>query len=232
MNELTDAMVVTIKDAAKKMTGADRRAFEAQVVLDYLGGDARLAETVFGWSRKTVKRGLEELRTGVVIPDKPRKKLLKAEVKNPQLAQDIRDLVDPQSQADPKFQTTFAYTRITAKAVRQALIEQKNYRDEELPAERTVSTILNRMGYRLRAVQKTKPVKRVPETDEIFENVKQANAESDAREDSLRISIDGKAKVNVGDFSRGGKSRGIESVQALDHDFGSKKSWLPSEYSK
>lgn len=232
MNELSEAMVVTMKDAAKKMTGPKRRAFEAQAVLDHLGGDARLAETVFGWSRKTVKRGIEELRTGVVIPDKPRKKLLKAEVKNPQLAQDIRDLVDPQSQADPKFQTTFAYTRITAKAVRKALIEQKNYRDEDLPAERTMNTILNRMGYRLRAVQKTKPLKRIPETHDIFENVKQANAESDARENSLRISIDGKAKVNVGDFSRGGKSRGIESVRALDHDFGSKKNWLHSEYSK
>ncbi len=87
-----------------------------------------------------------------------------------------------------------------------------------------MNTILNRMGYRLRAVQKTKPIKRIPETHDIFENVKQANTESDAREDSLRISIDGKAKVNVGDFSRGGKSRGSESVQALDHDFGSKKS--------
>jgi len=224
MNELSKAMVVTMKDAAKKMTGANRRAFEAQAALDYLGGDARLAETVFGWSRKTVKRGIEELQTGVEIPDKPRKKLLKAEVKNPQLAQDIRNLVDPQSQADPKFQTTFAYTRITAKAVREALIEQKNHLDEELPAERTMSTILYRMGYRLRAVQKTKPIKRIPETHDIFESVKQANAESDAREDSLRISIDGKAKVNVGDFSRGGKSRGSESVEALDHDFGSKKS--------
>ncbi len=81
MNELTEAMVVTIKDAAKKMRGADRRAFEAQVVLDYLGGDARLAETIFESSRKTVKRGLEELRTGIAIPDRPRKKLLKAEVK-------------------------------------------------------------------------------------------------------------------------------------------------------
>ncbi len=56
-------------------------------------------------------------------------------------------MVDPQSQADPKFQTTFSYTRITAKGVRDALIEQKNYRDEQLPAERKMSTILNRMGY-------------------------------------------------------------------------------------
>lgn len=39
MNELTETMVATIKAAAKKMTGANRRAFEAQAALDYLGGD-------------------------------------------------------------------------------------------------------------------------------------------------------------------------------------------------
>jgi len=34
----------------------------------------------------------------------------------------------------------------------------------------------------------------------------------------LRISIDTKAKVKIGDFSRGGEARGGEPVQALDHD--------------
>ena len=61
MDELTEAMVKTIKDAAKKITGANRRAFAAQVAVDFLGGDPRLTETVFGWSRKTVSKGLEEL---------------------------------------------------------------------------------------------------------------------------------------------------------------------------
>jgi hypothetical protein len=230
MNELTEAMVETIKAATKKMMGANRRAFEAQATLDYLGGDPRLAETVFGWSRKTVSKGLEELRTGVVIPDQPRDAVRKTEEKNPQLAGDIRDLVEPHSQADPKFQTTFAYTRITAKAVRQALIEQKGYRPQDLPSERTICTMLNRMGYRLRRVQKTKPIKRIEETDAIFENVDRINAESDAREDSLRISIDGKAKLKIGDFSRGGVSRAREPVKALDHDFDSKKNLFPLAY--
>jgi hypothetical protein len=36
--------------------------------------------------------------------------------------------------------------------------------------------------------------------------------------DTLRISIDTKAKVKVGAFSREGLARGTESVQALDHD--------------
>ncbi len=229
MNELTESMVATIKAAAKKMTGANRREFEAQAALDYLGGDPRLAETVFGWSRKTVSKGLEELRRGSVIPDRPRNFVRKTEEKNPQLAQDIRDLVEPHCQADPKFQTPFAYTRLTAKAVRQALIEQKSHRPRELPSEGTLGVMLGRMGYRLRRVQKTKPLKRIEETDAIFENVARINAESDTREDSLRISIDGKAKLKIGGFSRGGSSRGREPVKALDHDFAPKKSSLPLE---
>jgi len=227
MNELTEAMVKTIKAAAKNMTGSSRRVFEAQVALDYLGGDSRLAETVFGWSRKAVRRGLEELRTGIIIPDLPRNAVRKTEEKNPQLARDIRDLVEPHSQADPKFQTTFAYTRITAKAVRQALVEQKGHRHEDLPSEGTLGVMLGRMGYRLQRVQKTKPLKRIEETDAIFENVDRINAESDAREDSLRISIDGKAKLKIGDFSRGGTSRGCEPVKAFDHDFQPKKNSCP-----
>ena len=34
----------------------------------------------------------------------------------------------------------------------------------------------------------------------------------------MRISIDTKAKVAVGDFSRGGEARSVETVKALDHD--------------
>jgi transposase len=37
-------------------------------------------------------------------------------------------------------------------------------------------------------------------------------------EETLRISLDTKAKVKIGDFYRGGESRGSESVRAADHD--------------
>ena len=35
---------------------------------------------------------------------------------------------------------------------------------------------------------------------------------------TLRISIDTKAKVKIGEFSRGGAARGTEAVRAMDHD--------------
>jgi hypothetical protein len=199
MSELTKKHISTIKDAAEKLTGAKRRAFQAQVTLDYLGGNSRHAEKKFGWYRKTVMIGLNELRTGIIcLDDFSSRGNRKTEEKNPLLEQDIRSLAEPESQVDPKFQSPFQYTRITAKAMRKALIEKKGWKDEELPCTNTIGNIMNRLGFRLRRVQKAKPIKRIRETDEIFENVQKENQASDERKDSLRISIDSKAKLNVG----------------------------------
>jgi len=219
-NKLTAPQIRTIKDGAGKLTGAKRRAFQAQVTLDYLDGNARQAESVFGWSRKTVELGLNELRTGIeclgYFSARGRRRV---EEEHPQLVEDIVALVEPQSQTDPKFQSRFKYTRMTAKAVRQALIDEKGWDMSQLPHENTIGVLLNRLGYRLRRVQKSKPIKRVAETEAIFENVHEQNEQSDQRPDSLRISIDTKAKVNIGPFSRRGCSRGKSATQAADHDF-------------
>jgi transposase len=44
------------------------------------------------------------------------------------------------------------------------------------------------------------------------------NRISDENPAFLRISVDSKAKVNIGEFSRNGRSRGKESKKAWDHD--------------
>jgi hypothetical protein len=61
-------------------------------------------------------------------------------------------------------------------------------------------------------------LKKLPETDAIFENVFAANQSADEHPKTLRLSIDSKAKVKIGNLSRGGKDRGLEAVQADDHD--------------
>jgi transposase len=71
---------------------------------------------------------------------------------------EIRKIVEPQAQADPKFQTTLAYTRVTAKAVRDQLLKHRKLRDK-VPGRQAIGTILNRMGYSLKRVQKTRPEK-------------------------------------------------------------------------
>jgi len=226
--ELTNKNIQTIKSAGRKLKGSKKRAFQAEVTRDYLSGSARKAETVFGWSRESVELGLNELRTGIICIDNVcARGRHKIEDEVPQLKEDILSLIEPETQTDPKFQTLFKYTRMTAKAVRQALIDKKGWSDDELPHENTIGVILNRLGYRLRRVQKTKPIKRIKETDAIFENVKQENEKSDQRHDSLRISIDTKARVNVGQFSRRGQSRGAEATDAADHDFSPEQKLVP-----
>lgn len=64
-------------------------------------------------------------------------------------------------------------------------------------------------------------------TDPIFANVRQINREADADPQTLRISVDTKAAVNLGEYSRGGKSRGREAVKALDHDLARKEKLIP-----
>jgi transposase len=61
------------------------------------------------------------------------------------------------------------------------------------------------------------PPKKVPQTDAIFEQLKEVNPEADRADDTLRIPIDAKATVHVGPFSRRGRSR--TGTKAADHDF-------------
>jgi len=67
--ELTETVKSTFKDAAEKLTGNRKRDFIAKVTQDYFGGSARRAETVLGWNRHIIQKGLRENRTGIVCVD-------------------------------------------------------------------------------------------------------------------------------------------------------------------
>jgi hypothetical protein len=127
------------------------------------------------------------------------------EEKDPQLAADIRAIVEPHTQADPELKSSRRYTNLSAKEVLQALKEQKGYSAERLPKERTMRDILNRLGYRLKRIQKAKPLRKTKDTNAIFANVKAAREQYRDDPQTLEVSIDTKAKVNEGDYSRGGK---------------------------
>ena len=158
LTELTEVVRETIKSAARKLTGFQRRQFQAEVARQYCQGSARQAERIFGWGREAVQTGLCELRTGIRCLDNfSDRGRHKTEEQQPTLVGQIHAIVAPESQADPKFQTPLAFTRITAKAVREQLLARAP--GEQPPAERTMYDILNRLGYRLRRVRKTKPQK-------------------------------------------------------------------------
>lgn len=206
MDHTQDPSDELLRLGAQQLTGHQRRLFQAQVCLTLCAGNARLAERRFGWGRHTVEKGLHELQSGVpCLENSPARGARRSEDKNPQLAADIQAIVEPQTYADPELRSSRRYSNLSAAEVLSALKATKGYHESDLPSERTMRDILNRMGYRLKRVQKGKPLKKTPETDAIFANV--AAVRQQARDDpgTLEISIDTKAKVAVGDYVRGGK---------------------------
>ena len=97
------------------------------------------------------------------------------------------------------------YTNLSAAEVRDALIA-KGYAPAQLPSERTMRDILNRMNDRLKRIQKGKPLKKTEETGAIFANIKQVKKQVRDDPEALEISVDTKAKVGLGDYVRGGKN--------------------------
>jgi len=214
---LTDELKALFIDTAKKLKGNKRRTFMAQAVKLLGKGGQRRAERELNWNRGTVRKGKHELESGIACEDafsaRGRKR---AEEHLPNLLEDIEAIADEQSQTDPTFKTTRLYTRISAAEVRKQLILQKGYTDKELPGEETIRVKLNELGYRLRSVQKSRPQKKIPETDAIFEQLHELHKEAGEDETILRLSLDAKARVLIGLLSRGGKTRVI--VKAMDHD--------------
>lgn len=80
----------------------------------------------------------------------------------------------------------------------------------------TVNNILNRLNYTLKKVTKTLPLKRLQETDAIFENI--AKFRQQDRLGVLQLSLDVKDKVKVGKLSRKGYNRQKEAVKAYEKD--------------
>jgi hypothetical protein len=206
MDGLVDCYEALLQAAAARLTGHQRRLFLAEVALELCDGNARQAERRFGWGRDTVDKGLHELRQGIRCVEnfaargRPRR-----EEKNPRLAEDIRAIVEPHTQADPELKSERRYTNLSAAEVLKALQTEKGYDAKDLPKERSMRQVLNRMNYRLKRIQKAKPLKKTEVTDAIFDNVAAVRAEYRDDSETLEISIDTKAKVNEGDYSRGGK---------------------------
>src|SRR5258708_22774730 len=118
------------------------------------GGQSQ-AKRELGWDRDTIRKGTHELDSGITCIDnyaaRGRKR---AEEHLPDLLADIREVVDGQSQTDPSFKSTRLYTRLSAAAVRQALITHKGYCDADLPRQETIRVTLNNLSYTLRRLKK------------------------------------------------------------------------------
>ena len=147
-------------DAARALKGGQKPVFMAKAVAAMGHGGQRWAQEHLGWCRETIRKGTQELRSGMTCIDAFHGRRREPAVEHlTRLLDDIRSIADGQSQADPKFQTNRLFTRISAAEVRRQLIATKGYTDAELPTQQTINTKLNMLGYRLSKVAKCRPQK-------------------------------------------------------------------------
>ncbi len=206
MEGVADDLLVS---AAKQLKGRQRRVFLAAVCHRLCDGSPRKTEERFGWGRQTVAKGLLEQQqheSDLPIATPSLRGRQRSEEANPQLAIDIRLIVEPHTHSDPELKTERQYTNLAAAEVRQALVE-RGYQEDQLPSERTLRDILNRMNYRLKRIQKGKPLKKTADTDAIFENVHAARDKYQDDPETLEISVDTKTKVSLGEYALGGKNQ-------------------------
>jgi hypothetical protein len=130
--------------SARQVIVQQRRTFLAFVCEQLCDGSARKTEERLFWGREAVARELLE-KSGQFF-DKhsvARHSTLRCKVRNPQLAVDIRLIVEPHTNTDPELKTTRLYSNMSTGEVRSALVE-KGYSEAQLPSERTHLTEITR----------------------------------------------------------------------------------------
>ena len=164
---------------ARRLTGYQRRLFQAEVTTELCGGSARLAERRFGWGRDTVEKGLHESSSGGALSGELRRTRPTAERRQgPAIGGGHpRDRGTPYARGSGTEVVTSVHEPVGRRGAggldRQGLLPKT-----ELPSERTMRDILNRMNYRLKRIQKGKPLKKTEETDAIFANVKEVKEQA------------------------------------------------------
>ena len=161
IQELTPELKEFLNSIRPKKKGRKRRQFMARVVMLLGPGGQLKAEKELGWDRKTIIKGRKEIESGFDCIDNCSQRGRKSSLESfPNFKEDITKIVNPISQTDPTFRTQNLYSPISANEVRRRLIENMGYDPENIPTKRTISTIMNKLGFKLKKVAKAKVKKK------------------------------------------------------------------------
>ncbi len=180
-----------------------RRLFAAAEAEALGFGGASVVARATGISRRTINRGLKELRQ-VSAPRSPARRTRRpgggrkktAEV-DQTLKTDLEQLVNPTMRGDPE-----SPLRWTCKSVRRLADELKRIGHQT--SHRMVASILHELGYSLQANSKTLEGSSHPDRDAQFGHINRLVEEYQATGDPV-ISVDTKKKELVGEFKNGGR---------------------------
>ena len=194
-----------------------KRLFLASEAMAYGRGGIAEAKRISGFSRNTIKRGIEELKSGIKNDGRVRASgggRGYVEDKYPGIEEKIRKLVDGSTYGDPKrvlSYTTESYRKIEMELKSQGI----------KVSHTTIGAILESIGYSKQANQKMLQIGEPhPDRNAQFEHINRRAAEY-IKGGIPVISVDTKKKENIGNFKNNGQEyrQNKDSRKVLDHDF-------------
>lgn len=202
-----------IKNEKNRIT---RMKLIGSLALDIGGRCISAISKIISCSRKFIRKSITFVKDGykeqLKLEFRGRKKLI---ARYPELEEDIEIIIEDSLSVDPRFKSEKQYVKMTIREIKKRLIETKKY-DNKSFSNSYLNNLVNQMGYNLKKVQKTKPLKKIEETNAIFENVHQKKQQALEDKHTALISLDTKDKVLIGPFSRKGKNR--IQIEAVDHE--------------
>ena len=187
------------------------------LVLDVGGRYISAIARSIGSCRKYVKKCADIVKSNsVVISNKNKCGRKRITSKYQELEDDIKTIMENNNcYTDSHFESEKLICNLTIDEIMIELLKTGKYQKNFI-SRSSLANLLNTMGYNLKKVKRTKPLKKIEETNAIFDNVRKKKEEAMNDDNVGLISIDTKDKVLIGPYSRGGKSRFL--VEAVDHE--------------
>lgn len=190
-----------IKMMLSQLNEMQKRLFLASEALSYGRGGIAEVIRITGFSRNTVKRGINELKNGVTYEGKVRKSgggPKYVEEKYPDLEDEIRTLIDGSTYGNPE--RVLSYTTESLRKI-AAELKAKNIQ----VSHETINKLLTLMGYSKQANKKMMQVGEPhPDRNAQFGHINTTAAQYIEAGDPV-ISVDTKKKENIGNFKNSGK---------------------------
>jgi len=199
-DELEAAIVRKYAVIAPELNERARRLWAAAEAIAIGYGGEALVSAATGMSRDTIRRGRAEIEQGVTASERIRRagagrpSLTKTQ---PGLEEALERLVDPVTRGDP-----MSPLRWTCKS--RAKLAASLTEDGWEVSSTSVGRLLNGLGYRLQAVQKSREGVSHPDRNAQFEYIN-ATADDYLQRGQPVISVDTKKKELVGDFKNAGR---------------------------
>jgi transposase len=163
-------------------------------------GGVSLVRRACGLSRKAIRKGMQELETGVTLggrirrPGAGRKPITQSD---PKLVDRLEAIIDEQTRGDPE--SPLRWTCKSTRAIAAALT-----RRQHRVSHSKVAQILHHLGYSLQGNRKTEEGEDHPHRDAQFRHINTA-VKQYLKQDWPVISVDTKKKELIGNYYNGGQ---------------------------